>query len=218
MGTAPRAVSRPSAARGAVSGSPLGGWVALALLLPLGCAPQDAALAPPAGTPAPVEATSPAADALLARHREQGATPAGALAVWLEAAMAYPDDPQGSAAVIRALTLPLRDDPDWASKPSNRTFVERLEGQPHVFRSYAEGATPDNGYAVDRGSWTLAVDHVEAGDPRGTKIFVRSGGADSPRPAYLKQSTTTGLYYLDEFSSLYVGIRPIVDPDAERFE
>jgi hypothetical protein len=44
---------------------------------------------------------------------------------------------------------------------------------------------------------------------------VRSGGADNARPVYLKQSEQSGLWYVNDWSNLYVDIRPPVDPAKE---
>ena len=150
-------------------------------------------------------------------HAAAGTTPEGAVRLWLQAALTWGTDPTDAAAGLQRLTIPLMKDDAWHKRPSNGTFVERLRDQPHIFRSYAEGALPDNAYAAPDG-WRLNVHEVkEPRDDRGTAVFITSGGADNPRPLYLKQSSKTGLWFVNAFANAYLGVRPMVDPEAETF-
>lgn len=198
----------------------------LVLFLILACGIPEAPAAPPspssAAAPAATEARADLVASLLAEHEATGAEPAGAITVWLKAAM-YAGDPdpgtrEAGLQVVQHLSLPLKDDDAWQSRSSNQTFKDRLQSHRHVFRSYAVGATPENNYAVDPSAYSIVVDHVQEGDPRGLKVFVVCNGADSPRPVYLKKSTQTGLYYLNNYANLYVDVRAPYDPSAERFE
>jgi hypothetical protein len=160
---------------------------------------------------------------IVGMHAERGDTPEGALHLWFEAVFLYMDEAtrdQGREA-LTDLTIPFKDEPGWETLPSNRIFVERLQdpAHAHIFRSYAVGTSPANGYAMDPGDFELAVeDSSEDAHGRGHRVLLRSSGADSPRPVYMKRSTTTGLWYVSEFGNVYVGIRPPVDPAEERFE
>lgn len=163
------------------------------------------------------------ANPLIAAHAESGTTPAGALKAWFDGVFLYLDEgtrDQGRVA-LAFLTIPFKDDPGWERRPSNATFVSRLKdpAHAHIFRSYAEGTSPGNGYAMDPADYRLAI--VEEGDDahgRGYRILLRSSGADNPRPVYLRRSTTTGLWYVSEFGNVYVGIRAPKDPGRETFE
>lgn len=153
-------------------------------------------------------------------HAEAGKTPEGALKMWMRYAAVYHKEPFSSRVALEYLTLPYKDNPQWHTLSSARTFVERLEKKPYIFQSYAVGSSPENGYAFNPETFELAVEKSgpdQHGD-RGHAVFLRSSGADSPRPVYLKKSTKTGLYYVSIHANTYVDIRPPVDPDKETFE
>lgn len=169
------------------------------------------------------EETVVSTNPLMIRHAAEGSTPEGAIALWITACLyVQSGDPVKEAhgvAALTELTLPFRDDPDWRKRPSNGTFTDRLKSDRNVFRSYYKGARPENGYQADIEAYVVEVTRQEPGpDGKGLKVFIRSGGADSPRPVVVKKSTKSGLWYMEGFNNLYVGIRPVVDPDAERFE
>lgn len=157
-----------------------------------------------------------------ARHEACGADPVATLKLWFEAVFLYQQSSQRELGrqLLQYLTIPFKPDPGWDRKPSNGTFVERLKNarHQHIFRSYAQGSRPENGYQLDPTDWQLAVER-SGEDPhgRGWTVALRSSGADSARPVYLKQSSKTGLYFVDKHANVYVGIRPPQDPDAETF-
>ena len=156
-------------------------------------------------------------------HASEGRTPEGTIKLWLRACMrcASPSGAAQGKAELRYLTIPLKDAPDWDTRPSYRTFVTRLREQPHIFRAYAKGATPQNAYAADPASFEIDVARTApptAGDDRGTQVFLRTAGAESPRPVYVKQSTTTGLWYVAAFDNVYLDVKKVVDPGKETFK
>jgi hypothetical protein len=156
-----------------------------------------------------------------ARHAAEGTTPEGALKVWLDATLLWgvgdEADRAVAAEVIQYLTIPLKESDNWPTLPTNRTFVGQMEGEQYIFRSYAVGATPENEYAMDPANWQLNVKQVHEPGPRGTRVDIVSGGADSPRPVYMKQSEQTGLWYLNVWANTYVGIRKPIPPGTETF-
>lgn len=153
-------------------------------------------------------------DEMKAQHVLLGVEPQGAVKCFLDACFVYMNEgtrDQGRE-MIQFLAIPLKSDANWDRLPGNRLFAERLTdpGFAHVWRSYAVGATPENGYLMDPDNWELSFErtHREEGDDRGTQVYLRSGGADNPRVVYVKQSTTTGLWYLNIWNTLFVDIRP----------
>lgn len=157
-----------------------------------------------------------------ARHEQSGADPAAALKCWFEGLFLYLDEAtrdEGREA-LQHLTIPFKKDDQWDRRPSNMTFTSRLKDarHHHIFRSYAKGTAPDNGYKMDPASFELAVEksHEDA-HGRGWTVALRSSGADSARPVYMKKSTKTGLYFVDKHANVYVGVRPPVDPEEEDF-
>lgn len=86
---------------------------------------------------------------------------------------------------------------------------DRLRGKAYLPLAYFEGATPENGYAP-RQPYTLNVlpdprpQDVEEGYVR---LFLKTAGADSPRPIKLRCKPSTGEWFLWEYSSILSGIR-----------
>lgn len=86
---------------------------------------------------------------------------------------------------------------------------DRLRGKAYLPLAYFQGATPDNGY-TPRKPCTLDVlpdprpQDVEEGYIR---VFLKTAGADSPRPIKLRCKPSTGEWFLWEYSSILSGIR-----------
>lgn len=162
-------------------------------------------------------------DEIVARHEREGTTPEGAMKLWFDAVFLYMDPATRAVGqqALAYLTIPLKADAaQWPRRPANGTFRERLEAERHhhIFRSYARGTSPENGYAMTPEDYALDV-VISQRDPyeRGWALHLRSSGADNPRPVYLKQSTKTGLWFVDAFNNTYVGVRAPKDPDVEEF-
>ena len=90
---------------------------------------------------------------------------------------------------------------------------DRLRGKTYLPLAYFDGATPQNGYTPSR-PYTLQVlpdlrpQDVEPGYLR---VYLKTAGADSPRPMKLRQKGTN--WYLWEYSSILPGIRIPVQDD-----
>ncbi len=153
-------------------------------------------------------------DEMKAQHVLLGAEPQGAVKNFLDACFVYmnPETRSAGREMLQYLTIPLKSDANWDRLPSNRLFAERLtdERYAHVWRSYAVGATPANGYAMDPNEWELNFErtHRHDDDERGLQVYLRSGGADAPRVVYVLQSTQTDLWYVNIWNSLFVDVRP----------
>lgn len=163
-------------------------------------------------------------DKLKALHEEKGKTAEGALHVWFVALYQYTsrnlDEYERGREGLSYLTIAFKDEKnkDWEGLNSYRTFVERCEKYPHIFRSYAKGSSPQNGYRMDPSDFELTIDRIGTKDSRGTQVYLRSSGADNPRPVYMKQSTQTGLWYVNQFDNVYLDVKKVVDPSKETFE
>lgn len=86
---------------------------------------------------------------------------------------------------------------------------DRLRGKSYLPLAYFEGATPANGYTPAK-PFVLDVQS----DPRPQdvedgyiRVFLKTAGADSPRPMKLRQKASTGEWFLWEYSSILSGIR-----------
>ena len=86
---------------------------------------------------------------------------------------------------------------------------DRLRGKEYLPLAYFAGATPENGYTPTR---PYALDVLP--DPRPQdiepgylRVFLKTAGADAPRPVKLRQKGSTGEWFLWEYSSVLSGIR-----------
>lgn len=155
----------------------------------------------------------PDAAAFRAAHAARGDDPVAVVTLWLNAARlaAEPDTADTGRAGLTVLTVDGVKDADWLTRSSNTTFERRLTSHPHVFRSYFEGAEPDNAYAVAEG----AAPRIARSEARGEDWLVAldSSGADSPRSLTLVRGKD-GRWYVHRFANVYVDVRPVADPNA----
>ena len=85
-----------------------------------------------------------------------------------------------------------------------------MDGKNYVARSYLKGATPDNNYTP---ATPLRIEPFENPYSRENydqgyiKIFLNSGGADSPRYVVLRQKKSTGQWFANQFVGILTGIR-----------
>lgn len=94
--------------------------------------------------------------------------------------------------------------------PYDAQFLrDRLRGKEYLPLAYFEGATPENSY-TPRAPYVLNVlpdprpQDIEEGYIR---VFLKTAGADSPRPVKLRCKPSTGEWFLWEYSSPLSGIR-----------
>ena len=91
---------------------------------------------------------------------------------------------------------------------SDKSFIrDRFTDKDYVPRSYFAGATLNNDYQPVA-PYTIEVSENQYSyDEQGyAKLFIKSGGADSPRPIKLRKAKD-GKWYLWEYSSILSGIR-----------
>ena len=98
--------------------------------------------------------------------------------------------------------------------PYDSQFLrDRLRDKPYLPLAYFEGAAPKNNYTPAQ-PYVLNVlpdprpQDIEAGYIR---VFLKTAGADSPRPVKLRQKGS--LWYLWEYSSILSGIRSLAECD-----
>jgi hypothetical protein len=140
---------------------------------------------------------------------QQGKEPRQAARLFFDAVYVYLQD----AALGGRLLAEIAADPN-VDRPANRTFFERLKTMPHIFHSYARGTSPQNGYRIpDPSNYEIEITRVDnkpytdRPPDEYVKVFVKSTGADSPRPITFRRMPD-GVYKAHEFSSIYLGVRP----------
>ena len=94
--------------------------------------------------------------------------------------------------------------------PYDSQFLrDRLRGKAYLPLAYFEGATPENGYQPHQPYVlnVLADPRPQDMEPGYLRVFLKTAGADSPRPMKLRQKASTGEWFLWEYSSILSGIR-----------
>jgi len=85
-----------------------------------------------------------------------------------------------------------------------------MDGKSYLGPSYFAGATPANNYTPAQ-PWTVTVEEqAHSRDQAGEgylRLFLRSGGADNPRPVTLRTKASTGQWFLWEYAGVLSGIR-----------
>lgn len=86
---------------------------------------------------------------------------------------------------------------------------EQVKRYPYIANSYFKGATPENGYKTILPTSVELSENAHSGDRSGDefKVFVKSYGADSPRPISLVKNNK-GFWKPREWSTIIMGIVP----------
>lgn len=94
-------------------------------------------------------------------------------------------------------------------KDAGAAAMNLLRGKVYLPLAYFEGATPENGYqpCVPYTLNVLADPRPQDIEPGYMRVFLKTSGADSPRPMKLRQKASTGEWFLWEYSSILSGIR-----------
>ena len=101
--------------------------------------------------------------------------------------------------------------------PSNQNvavdMINCLRGKEYLPFSYFEGTTPSNGYEPSK-PYTVTISTVPTSfDEAGyAKLYLKSSGADSPRPVQLRKKQSSGEWFLWD-QMLLSEIRPPVSTD-----
>ena len=94
--------------------------------------------------------------------------------------------------------------------PYDAQFLrDRLRGKAYLPLAYFEGATPQNGYKPNAPYVLNVLSDPRPQDiePGYLRVFLKTAGADSPRPMKLRQKDSTVEWFLWEYSSILSGIR-----------
>lgn len=129
------------------------------------------------------------------------ATPFDTAAMTVLALCFYPEDKELSLAMLEYLRGPRP-----MSSMEKQFIADRFRDKDYVPRSHFEGAKPENDYLPNE-PYTVSViaDQYSYLEEGYAKLFIPSGGADSPRPIKLRLAKD-GKWYLWE-QALLTGIR-----------
>lgn len=80
-----------------------------------------------------------------------------------------------------------------------RFITDRLLGKAYLPFSFFNGATPENGYEPARPHTLVISENPYSYQEQGyAKLYLRSGGADSPRPVQMRLKPSSGEWFLWE--------------------
>ncbi len=134
-------------------------------------------------------------------------SPEGALKMYFDAVFCY-TDPSTRDEARRMLSHVMQADAEWDKRSSYATFASRLRDASYhdIFRSFAKGSSPQNGYAMNPDDYEIVIKSMKP-ESDYTRVLLVSSGADSPRSAWVKQYPD-GKWYVINNAGLYVGVKP----------
>ncbi|MBR1796507.1 MAG: hypothetical protein IJ757_00610 [Clostridiales bacterium] len=107
----------------------------------------------------------------------------------------YPKDREQSLGMLNALRGPRP-----LSEMDKQFIRDRFMDKDYVPRSYFKGATPDNDYSVAFPATIEVSDNPYTYEQEGyAKLYLKSGGADSPRAVQLRKAKDGKWYLWDQF-------------------
>lgn len=137
-------------------------------------------------------------------------TPEKICALFLCALVLFTKDKDAGTAAMNILKGPK------PMTPYDIQFLrDRLSGKAYLPLAYFDGATPENGYTPGK-PYVLQI--KEDGRPQDMepgylRVFLKTTGADSPRPMKLRQKGSTGEWFLWDYGSILVSIRTPASED-----
>lgn len=122
-------------------------------------------------------------------------TPFKTAAMTVLALCVYPNDRELSIKMLNFLRGPRP-----LSGMDINFIRDRFMDKDYVPRSYFEGATPENDYTPNKPYKITVSDNPYSYENKGyAKVFVKSGGADSPREIVLREAKDGKWYLWDQF-------------------
>lgn len=148
------------------------------------------------------------------KHLQKGAvTPERGATLLILAMLVFEDYPaEAEKMVIAAITdnnLNITADGVKSLMPHMKDHLyKRLALDPNIARSYVEGATPQNGYALPEGqgyTFRFSRNRLSQVSKTEVRVFVATSGQSSPRPVSMRRQPD-GIWKVEEASSLFVGV------------
>lgn len=145
-----------------------------------------------------------------ARCQTVAVTPEGAVKMYFDAVFCYLD-PNRRAEATKMLRYIMHTDGNWEGSQRYVTFIRRLKDPSfhYIFRSFASGTTPENGYRMSPDDYGLVFSKKDRQEDY-VRVFLRSSGADSDRRVWVKQYPD-GFWYVINNADTYAKVR---DPAA----
>lgn len=163
-------------------------------------------------------------DQFLELRDEIAQTPQGGAAMFVVSMLLYEQDPELG---MKAFTISLdrqklyKDNNGYKGYMPDRTFQNNVKSyfapRMYIGRSYILGTSPEKGYRLAESPHNMQFStNIHSEQPDGSmRVFIKSSGADSPRPVTLKKNNR-GIWKVSNYSSLFMGMRsPKADIDDD---
>ena len=133
-------------------------------------------------------------------------TPEGAVKMYFDAVFCY-FDPSRRTEASKMLRYIMHADANWEKKQKYVTFARRLKDPAchYIFRSFASGTSPQNGYRMSPENYSL-VFSGKSNEADYARVFLISSGSDSRRIVWVKQYQD-GLWYVINNADTYMKVR-----------
>lgn len=133
-------------------------------------------------------------------------TPEGAVKMYFDAVFCYLD-PSRREEASKMLRYIMHAEDGWEKSQKYVTFIRRLKepAYHHIFRSFAAGTSPENGYGMSPDTYTLIITKKDKQQDY-VRVFLRSSGADTDRRLWVKQYSD-GFWYVINNADSYVMVR-----------
>lgn len=133
-------------------------------------------------------------------------TPEGAVKMYFDAVFCYLD-PNRRTEASKMLRYIMHADANWEKKQKYVTFARRLKDPAchYIFRSFASGTSPQNGYRMSPENYSL-VFSGKSNEADYVRVFLISSGSDSRRIVWVKQYQD-GLWYVINNADTYMRVR-----------
>ena len=143
-----------------------------------------------------------------ARYQTEAKTYQGAVKMYFEAVFAYINESTRSEGG-KMLRYALRSETPIDRSTYYATFADRLKDPAwhQVFRSFAEGSSPENDYAMNPDDFKLMFAGKPVRESTYLRVPLRSSGADSQRTVWV-QEFDGGLWFVINNAATYVQVKP----------
>ena len=133
-------------------------------------------------------------------------TPEGAVKMYFDAVFCYLD-PNRRTEASKMLRYIMHADANWEKNQKYVTFARRLKDPAchYIFRSFASGTSPQNGYRMSPENYSL-VFSGKSNEADYARVFLISSGSDSRRIVWVKQYQD-GLWYVINNADTYMKVR-----------
>ena len=143
-----------------------------------------------------------------AKYQTEAKTYEGAVKMYFEAVFAYINEDTRDEGG-KMLRYALRSETPIDRSQYYSTFAERLKNPDyqHIFRSFAEGSSPENDYAMNPEDFKLMFSGKAVRESTYLRVPLRSSGADSLRYLWVKEFDG-GLWFVINNAASYVEVKP----------